>query len=147
MVSSAWASPTKTVHAFLISLCVLVCPALRITTLITCSEQHELWSLLLWNFFQLPVSLSICLSLSLSLFCPNTPLSTLFSNTPSLCSFRDQYILYLFVVCLTSASETRLYVCSVERVNLMTLLVSSSCSVGWQKDRIMMNLKGFGRNQ
>jgi uncharacterized paraquat-inducible protein A len=32
----------KIVHAFLISLCVLVCPALRITTVITCGEGLEL---------------------------------------------------------------------------------------------------------
>jgi hypothetical protein len=83
--------PTKILYTFLFSLNRATCPAqlirLNFIVLIILGEEYELWSSSLCSFLQPPVTSS--------LFRPNILLSTLFSNTLSLCSshkVRDQVL-------------------------------------------------------
>jgi hypothetical protein len=73
--------PTRTVHTFLPSPMRATCPAnfilLDLLCLVISSDYYKLWSCPLCNFLHSPVTSS--------LLGPNIPLSTLFSNTLSLC--------------------------------------------------------------
>jgi hypothetical protein len=73
---------TSILYAFLVSPIRATCPVhlilLDLIILITFGEEYKLWNSSICSFLQYPVTLS--------LFGPNIRLSTLFSNTLSLCA-------------------------------------------------------------
>jgi hypothetical protein len=77
MVLFPYSFLTWSLYTFQISLMSATCPAhltvLNLIILVIFGEKYKLWSSPLCNFLQSPVSSS--------LFSPNIPLSTLFSNT------------------------------------------------------------------